>query len=172
MFRRLARPLIGLAFIDSGVATLRDDGRRAENARGLGVSEPQKATRALGAAQVAAGLLLVLNKFPRLSALVLAVTAVPDAVTAHPFWSEQDKLVKGQERTMFAKGLGLLGGALVAASDTGGRESLPHRTGRAARTAAKETAKQAAKASAKANKSAAKTAAKASKAAGKVSLPV
>lgn len=160
MVRRLARPLLGLAFIDSGVATLRDDGRRAERARELGVSQPQKATRALGAAQVVAGVLLILNKFPRLSALVLALTAVPDAVTAHPFWSEQDKLAKDQERAMFVRDLGLLGGALVAVSDTGGRESLPHRTGRAARKAAREAAK-----------TATKTATKTAKTASKVSLP-
>ena len=137
MLRRLARPLLGLAFIDSGIAALRDDGRRAERARALGVKNPAQATRAVAGVQVAAGTLLVLNRFPRLSALVLAATVLPEAVTGHAFWSEQDKLTKTNERALFTRDLGLLGGALVAVADTGGRESVPHRAKRNAQRAAK-----------------------------------
>jgi uncharacterized membrane protein YphA (DoxX/SURF4 family) len=137
VLRRLARPLLGLAFIDSGVSALRDDGRRADRARSIGVQDPQQVTRAVAAVQVGAGALLVLNRMPRLSALVLAATVIPDAVTGHAFWTEQDKLTKRNERTMFARDLGLLGGALVAVADTGGRESVPHRATRTAKKAAK-----------------------------------
>ena len=143
MLRRLARPLLGLAFIDSGVSALRDDGRRAERARELGVQDPQQVTRAVAAVQVGAGALLVLNRLPRLSALVLAATVIPDAVTGHAFWTEQDKLAKRSERTLFTRDLGLLGGALVAVADTGGRESVPHRAGRTAKKAAKSAKKTA-----------------------------
>jgi putative oxidoreductase len=141
MLRRLARPLLGLAFIDSGVSALRDDGRRAERARALGMADPQQVTRAVAAVQVGAGALLVLNRFPRLSALALAATVIPDAVTGHAFWTEQDKLAKRNERTLFTRDLGLLGGALVAVADTGGRESVPHRAGRTAKKTAKKAAK-------------------------------
>jgi uncharacterized membrane protein YphA (DoxX/SURF4 family) len=149
VLRRLARPLLGLAFLDTGVTALRDDGRRADRARQMGIEDPQKATRAVAAAQVAAGLLLVLNKFPRLASLVLAATVVPEAVTAHAFWSEQDKDAKRQERSQFVRDLGLLGGLLVAVADTGGRESVPHLAGRTARKAARSTAKAASKTAAK-----------------------
>ena len=137
MLRRLARPLLGLAFIDSGVSALRDNGRRAERARSLGVQDPAQVTRAVAGVQVAAGTLLVLNRFPRLAALVLAATVLPDAVTGHAFWTEQDKLTKNNERAMFTRDLGLLGGALVAVADTGGRESVPHRAKRQAKKTAK-----------------------------------
>jgi len=137
VLRRLARPLLGLAFIDSGVAALRDDGRRAERARALGVKDPAQVTRAVAGVQVAAGALLILNRFPRLSALVLAATVLPDAVTGHAFWTEQDKLAKNNERALFTRDLGLLGGALVAVADTGGRESVPHRAKRSTKKAAK-----------------------------------
>jgi uncharacterized membrane protein YphA (DoxX/SURF4 family) len=143
VLRRLARPLLGLAFIDSGVSALRDDGRRADRARSMGVQDPQQVTRAVAAVQVGAGVLLVLNRTPRLSALVLAATVIPEAVTGHAFWSEQDKLTKRNERTMFARDLGLLGGALVAVADTGGRESVPHRATRTAKKAAKKAAQTA-----------------------------
>jgi uncharacterized membrane protein YphA (DoxX/SURF4 family) len=140
VLRRLARPLLGLAFIDSGVSALRDDGRRAERARSLGVQDPAQVTRAVAGVQLTAGTLLVLNRFPRLSALVLAATVLPDAVTGHAFWSEQDKLRKNHERTLFTRDLGLLGGALVAVADTGGRESVPHRAKRQTKKAAKAAA--------------------------------
>jgi len=146
VFRRLARPLIGLAFVDSGVSALRDDGRRAERARQLGVEDPQKATRALAAVQVGAGALLVLNRIPRLASLALAFTVIPDAVTGHAFWSEQDKLAKRQQRSLFSHDLGLLGGLLVSVADTGGRESVPHRAKRTAGKTAKKATKKAAKA--------------------------
>jgi uncharacterized membrane protein YphA (DoxX/SURF4 family) len=144
VLRRLARPLLGLAFIDSGVSALRDDGRRAERARALGVEDAQQATRAMAAVQIGAGALLALNKLPRLSALVLAATVLPDAVTGHAFWAEQDKLARSTERTLFTRDLGLLGGLLVAVADTGGRESVPHRAERIAVKAAKTTGKKAA----------------------------
>lgn len=153
MLRRLARPLLGLAFIDSGVSALRDDGSRAERARALGVQDPQQVTRAVAAVQVGAGGLLVLNRFPRLAALVLAATVIPEAVTGHAFWAEQDKLTKRSERTLFTRDLGLLGGALVAVADTGGRESLPHRATRTATRTARKTAKATAKTAKKATKS-------------------
>jgi putative oxidoreductase len=137
VLRRLARPLLGLAFIDSGISALRDDGRRAERARSLGVQDPAQVTRAVAGVQIGAGTLLVLNRFPRLSALVLAATVLPDAVTGHAFWTEQDKLAKSNERSLFTRDLGLLGGALVAVADTGGRESVPHRAKRKAAKAAK-----------------------------------
>jgi len=146
VFRRLARPLIGLAFIDSGVSALRGGGQRAERARRLGVEDPQQMTRAVAAVQLGAGALLILNRFPRLASLALAVTVVPDAATGHAFWSQQDKLSKRHERSLFARDLGLLGGLLVSVADTGGRESIPHRAKRTGRNTAKKAAKKTAKA--------------------------
>jgi len=130
VLQRLARPLLGIAFIDSGVAALRDDGARTERARRLGVQDPQQATRAVAAVQIGAGALLMLNRFPRLASLALAATVVPEAATAHAFWSQEDKLSRGNERSMFVRDLGLLGGLLVSVADTGGRESIPHRAKR------------------------------------------
>ena len=135
MIRRLARPLLGLAFVSSGIDGLRDDGRRAERARGLGFDDPQQTTRAVAGVQVGAGALLVLGRFPRLASLALALTVVPEAATAHAFWAEQDKQDRQQQRSAFARDLGLLGGLLVAVADTGGRESVPHRAKRKAKQA-------------------------------------
>lgn len=125
MLRRLSRPLLGFAFIDSGIAALRDDGERAERARRLGVQQAQQATRAVAAVQVGAGALLVLNRVPRLASLVLAATVVPDALTGHAFWAQQDKQSRQTERSLFARDLGLLGGLLVSAQGKKRRKVQP-----------------------------------------------
>ena len=140
MLRRLARPLLGAAFVASGVEALRDGQARARRARALGVSDAETATRAVAGAQVGAGALLVLGRFPRLTSLLLAATVVPEAVTGHAFWAENDKQQRGVQRSLFLRDLGLLGGLLVSVADTGGRESVPHR---AARTAKKTTGRAA-----------------------------
>jgi putative oxidoreductase len=137
MLRRLVRPLLGLAFVSGGIDALRDGGRRAEQARSIGVTDGQSATRAVAGVQIGAGLLLVLGRFPRLASLALAVTVVPEAATAHAFWSEQDKQDRQHQRSAFVRDLGLLGGLLVSVADTGGRESVPHRARRKARDAAR-----------------------------------
>lgn len=122
MLRRLSRPLMGLAFVSSGIDGLRDDGRRAERARDLGLSDPGRTTRAVSGVQVGAGALLALGRFPRLASLALALTVVPESATAHAFWAEQDKQDRQQQRAAFARDLGLLGGLLVAIGDGGRRK--------------------------------------------------
>lgn len=139
MIRRLARLLLGAAFISSGVEALRDVDRRAARAEGYGVSDPVTVTRALAATQVGSGVMLILNKMPRLTALVASLTVVPEAITGHDFWTEKDPQAKASQRAMFARDLGILGGLLIGAADTGGRESVPHR----AKRRSKETARAA-----------------------------
>jgi uncharacterized membrane protein YphA (DoxX/SURF4 family) len=132
-----------VAFVSAGVEALRDVDRRAERARSYGVSQPVQVSRAVAGTQIGAGLLLAANRFPRLAALALAATVIPDAATGHAFWAEKDGDSKARERSMFTRELGLLGGLLVATADTGGRESVPHRAARASRQARKSAAKQA-----------------------------
>lgn len=140
MIRRLARLLLGAAFINSGIEGLRDVDRRADRAAGYGVPDPVTSTRAVAAAQLGAGVLLVANKAPRLAALIAALTVVPEAATGHDFWTEKDPQVKHAQRSMFARDLGVLGGLLVSAVETGGRESVPHRAVRTSRHAARAAA--------------------------------
>lgn len=142
MLRRLARPLLGVTFISAGVEGLRDSDHRADKAASLGAGNPQQLTRAVAATQVGAGSLLVLGRLPRLASLALAATIVPDALTAHAFWSENDKQDRQAQRALFVRDLGLLGGLLVSVADTGGRESVPHRARRTARNATRKAAKQ------------------------------
>lgn len=98
-------------------------------------SESEQAVRVNGAIQVAAGTLLGLGWFPRLSALALAGTLVPTTLAGHPFWAEEDPAARKQQRIHFLKNLTVLGGLLIAAADTDGSPSLAWRRRRAARAA-------------------------------------
>jgi putative oxidoreductase len=130
--RRLARLLLGLAAVNAGVEALREKETRSERVAGYGVSQPDQVARGLAGAQIAAGALLALGRFPRLTALVLAAATIPEAATGHPFWSASSSAEAREQRSLFIRDLGRLGGLLVAASDTGGRESIPHRARRKA----------------------------------------
>ena len=77
-----------------------------------------------------------------MTATVAALTVIPEAATGHDFWTEKDSEAKHAQRALFARDLGLLGGLLVTAVETGGRESVPHRAVRT-RQAAKASRKAA-----------------------------
>jgi putative oxidoreductase len=106
--------------------------------------------------QLAAGSLLALGRWPRLSALAIAATLVPTTLAGHRFWEAEDSQERAQQRIHFLKNLAILGGLLITASDTAGRPSLAWRGRHAARSArhdvslAARTAKASGKAGARA----------------------
>ena len=140
----LARPLLASMFVVGGLDALRKPGGRVDAVRAAGLSSPEQLVRANAATHLVGGLALATGRFPRLAALVLAGSLVPTTYVGHPFWAAPDPAAKQQQQLHFLKNLGLLGGLLLAAADTGGRESLPHAAGRMSRRTAKQ-AKLAAK---------------------------
>jgi putative oxidoreductase len=141
--RKLARPLLASMFIAGGLDALRNPGPRQELVVKAGLQDPEKLVRVNAATQVVGGLALATGRLPRLSALALAGSLVPTTYVGHPFWSEDDKVAMRSQRTQFFKNLSMLGGLLLAAADTGGRESIPHAAGRITRRAAKKARKTA-----------------------------
>ena len=140
--RLLARPLLAAIFISSGVSALKDPSYVASVAREAGLSEPEKLAQAHGATNLLGGLALATGRFPRLASLGLAAGLVPATLLGHAFWSAPPEQ-KQMQQINFLKNLGLIGGLLIAAADTGGRESLPHAVGRVSRRSAKKAAKAA-----------------------------
>jgi putative oxidoreductase len=148
LVRRLARPMLGVVFVVSGIDTLRNPGPRARLAseigprvaRALGLpEEPEAVVKINAGVQVGAGLLLATGRVPRLAALTLLGSLVPTTVAGHPFWAAESPQERAQQRTHFLKNLGLGGGLLLAAVDTEGKPSL----GWWARHAAKKARKSA-----------------------------
>jgi putative oxidoreductase len=81
-------------------------------------------------AKVAGGLLM-LTRFHRPAALLLAGTLIPTSIAGHPSWRYEDPAQRRQQETQLLKNLGLFGGLLLAASDTEGRPGLRWRARRA-----------------------------------------
>lgn len=143
--RSLARPLLASMFVAGGLDALRTPGGRVEAARAAGLTEPEKLVRVNAVTQLVGGLALATGRVPRLSSLALAGTLVPTTWVGHAFWSETDPAAKKGQQIHFLKNLSMLGGLLLAAADTGGRESLPHAAARVSRRARRKAAKVAKK---------------------------
>ena len=151
LIRRLARPMLASAFVVDGIDTLMHPESRAQSAATLvshgeqrlpdSVSaklpaDPARVVRINAVVRVGAGTLLALGRAPRLAAVALAASVIPAAVTESDFWNESDTQQRTAKRTAFLKDVGLLGGLLIASTDTGGKPSLSWRGRRAARRAA------------------------------------
>lgn len=137
--RRIARPLLAVPFIYSGIqAVIRPRDHLAE-ARGVvdqvshftGVPELSESqlslvARAHGAAYAGAGLAMAAGVAPRASALTLAALTTPLVVANQPFTLE-----RGVDRTArmhkFVHAVGRLGAALIAGFDYEGRPSMSWR---------------------------------------------
>lgn len=146
--RRLARPLLASIFISSAVPMLKDQSYLHGMIRDAGLAEPELLAKAHVYGNLAGGLALATGRFPRLAALGLALNLIPTTLVGHAFWSapEDQKVV---QQINFMKNLSMLGGLLLAANDTGGRESLPHKVGRVSKRTRRKAEKAAAKAAKK-----------------------
>lgn len=154
--RFLARPMLAAGYISNGVDRLR---RPEAAAASIGpllnlarkridvpIDAPTLA-RATGAAQVAAGSMLAIGRFPRVSATILVGTYLLDSVgeqiAADKATSKEDKRAR-TERTLIRTSM--LGGALLASVDTAGKPGLWWRTQHAAEdlwSSVEDTSKQA-----------------------------
>jgi uncharacterized membrane protein YphA (DoxX/SURF4 family) len=111
--RRAGQALLGAIFIKLGFDAARDPGPRVDKAAALGVPNPELAVRGNGAAMVAGGAALGLDKVPRLAALGLIASMIPTTLAGHAFWELEGAERKAQE-IQFFKNLGLVGGLLLA----------------------------------------------------------
>src|SRR5277367_1570242 len=146
LIRRIARPLLSVAFIGQGVDSLRNPSSAAEAAApavgGLQAlpdpvgssipSDPRTFAQINAAVQIGGGLLLATGKLPRLASAALAFTVLPANLGAHMFWNEIDPEAKARKRQQFLTDLSLLGGLMIASADTAGKPSLGWRRRRAA----------------------------------------
>lgn len=137
IMHRLARPLLASVFVVNGIDILRNPENRVKVATPFlrsamdkvgdslpeGVpTDPETLVKVSAGVKLLAGLGLALGKFPRLSALMLALDLVPTTLAAHSYWEHEDPAVRGQQRVHFQKNLGLLGGLLIAVAAGGRRK--------------------------------------------------
>jgi uncharacterized membrane protein YphA (DoxX/SURF4 family) len=146
VIRRIARPLLSVAFIGQGVNSLLNPKSAAEAAApavgGLQAlpdpvgshvpSNPETVAQINAAVQIGGGLLLATGRLPRVASAALALTVLPANLGTHTFWNEPDPQLKAQKRQQFLTDLSLVGGLLIASADTAGKPSLGWRGRRAA----------------------------------------
>jgi len=174
LVRRIARPLLASSFIYGGIDTLRNPQSRVPGAAPIveqitGVADRQlpvqvskdveQWVRVDAAVKVGAGSLFALGKFPRLSALLLTGSIVPNTLAGHRFWEHEDPKERFGQLSHFLKNLGLLGGLLIATVDTEGKPSVgwwTRKTASKAAAAAEASYERAQKRAAKAQKRAAR----------------
>jgi putative oxidoreductase len=102
----------------------------------LGITQdPVTLIRANGAVMVVGGLLLGTGRVPRLASIALAASLIPTTFAGHRFWEVEDPQQRAQQRIHFLKNVSMLGGLILAATDTEGRPSLSWRARRKAQAA-------------------------------------
>jgi putative oxidoreductase len=81
--RRAGQALLGAAFMKLGFDAAVDPGPRVDQAAALGLPNAELAVRGNGAAMVAGGAALTLDKLPRLAAFGLIASMVPTTLAGH-----------------------------------------------------------------------------------------
>jgi len=142
---RLARPLLAAIFITGGIDSVLHPASKAPAADKvvgglpdtLGMNaRTEDLVRLNGAVQLGGGLLLALGVFPRLASTALLGSLVPTTMAGHRFWEDTDDKNRAAQRIHFLKNVAMLGGLLLAATDTDGRPSLGWRAHRSREHAA------------------------------------
>ena|SRR5947208_15195012 len=111
--RRTGQALLGVMFMKLGFDAARRPGPRVDKAAALPLPlEPEVAVRVNGAAMVAGGAALVLDKAPRLAALGLVGAMIPTTLAGHAYW-ELDGAERKAQQIQFLKNAGIVGGLLV-----------------------------------------------------------
>ncbi len=145
--RTVARPLLASMFVAGGLDAAKHPESKASKAEKVGPplahamhlpEDPITLVRINGVVQVAAGALLAAGRIPRISSAVLAASLVPTTLAGHRFWEEEDTATRAVQRISFMKNLAMLGGLLLAATDTEGRPSLGWRARKAAGRASRK----------------------------------
>jgi uncharacterized membrane protein YphA (DoxX/SURF4 family) len=136
LVHRLARPLLAAIFVASGIDTLREPEGPVKTATPFlqavlgrvealpaGVpTDPATIVRLDAGLKILAGLGMALDRFPRMSALVLAANLVPTTLAAHSYWEHEDLAARAHHRTEFLRNLSLLGGLLATAAASSPRQ--------------------------------------------------
>ncbi|HEV2070911.1 MAG TPA: DoxX family protein [Acidimicrobiales bacterium] len=141
--RKIARPMMAGMFVVGGLDAVKRPDSKTEAAEPvitplagpLGLPEDTaQLVRINGGVQIGAGLMFATGRLPRVAAVALAVSLIPTTLAGHRFW-EADGDARAGQRIHFFKNLSMLGGLILAATDTEGRPSLAWRARKAAQRA-------------------------------------
>jgi uncharacterized membrane protein YphA (DoxX/SURF4 family) len=149
--RSLARPMLASTFVVAGLDRLRHADQTASQLSPVlsqvvamlpFETDEKTLARALGGAQLGAGVLLAAGKLSRFAGLVLALTSTLNAVVEFRNADASTSEGRSHRRNQLLKNLSLSGGVLLAAVDTAGKPGLVWRAEHLAAAGKKGTRKQ------------------------------
>lgn len=115
LLRRVAYAAAGIPFVILGYQAMSEPGGRVQAAERFGLSDPEAAVRANGAAMVVGGAALTAGILPRLAAAGLAGLLIPTTLAGHPFWQHKDPAARATQRLQLLKNSSMFGGLLAVA---------------------------------------------------------
>ena len=121
---RIAGPLLGTAFLETGLEALTNPGgpnpdRPPPSWLTDRLDNPDKLVRVVGAIQMTAGALLVAGKFRRTAAVALLATIVPVTFVGRRFWDVDPSAPTVDRSRAIARKAGLVGALVLASSKDG-----------------------------------------------------
>lgn len=131
--RGLARTLLSGIFVFGGYSAWKRSDKLAGPASKVvgpvqdfmpGTPSAEQLVKANAGVQMVAAVLFAIGVAPRVMAIVLGGTLVPTTLAGHRFWEMDDERDRAQQQMHFLKNLGLIGGLIFVALDTGGRPSI------------------------------------------------
>jgi len=122
----LGRAIFGGYFLYNGINHFLNKDMMAGYAQSKGVRAPHVAVPGSGLLLILGGLSLLTGYKPKLGAAMVGTFLAGVSPSMHAFWSESDPQARQMEMIQFLKNMGLLGGALIAAS---GPEPWPYSPG-------------------------------------------
>jgi putative oxidoreductase len=112
----LGRAIFGGYFLYNGINHFLHKDMMAGYAKSKGVPSAELAVPGTGLLLIAGGLSLITGYKPKLGVALIATFLAGVSPSIHKFWSESDPQQRQTEMIQFMKNMGLLGGALIAAS--------------------------------------------------------
>lgn len=147
LVRRIARPMLSAIFVVGGLDAFQHPSTKVGSAKPLLdkigpvlhlPDDPELLIRLNAVAQITGGLMLATGKLPRVGSLLIVGSMIPTTIAGHPFWAVEDPAKRKAQRTQFLKNLGLVGGALLAVVDTGGKPGVAWRAQKYAQVSEKQ----------------------------------
>jgi len=112
----LGRAIFGGYFIYNGINHFLNRDMLADHARQKGVPMANVAVPITGAMLITGGLSVLLGQHPRFGSAMIMGFLATVSPTMHAFWADTDEQERMGDAVNFAKNIGLIGAALLAAS--------------------------------------------------------
>jgi uncharacterized membrane protein YphA (DoxX/SURF4 family) len=108
----VGRILFALVFLDNGWAHVAKRDQMVPFGRAIGAPLAHISVPLTGAMMIAGGVLIALGVWADLGALLLVIFLPAAGYLGHPYWRDEDPMIRAAQKAQFWKNISLAGGAL------------------------------------------------------------